>query len=363
MNTKRRETLIFNIIIAILLLPFLLLSIIEEMFAHITGVRTSQRLANYTRQNKVEGILKSTKVEWRLVKISPIKYHIVCKEYPRDTSKKGRLLTISSKNKFNIPAITAIWSAIQMDFPNFNKFREYNKTFFEHDVFINYKKIIFESERGKVYPHIPNEAQNEYCRLIYNPKENVICCIQIWEHKPEKFFITGDKKILQGLIKEAPNYLLPFKNFAEILKDFQAVTEVEIQYTPRQKPVVKKDLTCQKQNKKKQKRQAKKDRAKKRRQAVEQAKIELAKNVNTEKIDINNADLEPIRKLPGINVVIAKRLINKREEINGFDTVQEVLDYINLNPRMTESLKEQICVKPIKINPATIKHDEINIDL
>lgn len=351
-NTKRRETLIFNIIISILVLPFLPILIIYEMFAHMTGIQTSQRLANYTSKNKIKGILKSTKVEWRLVKISPINYIITCKERNPEISKKGRLLTISSKNRFNILQISAIWSAVQMNFASFNKFRDYNKTYFERHVFTNYKKIIFESERGKIYPDIPNEAQNEYCRLIYNPKENVICCMQIWEEKPEKFFITGDKKILQGLIKEAPNYLPNFKKFAELLKDFQDMPEVKVQYKPLHQPVVNNNKP---QKTKKSKKRTKKERMKKRLQEIETKQIE--------KIDINNADLEPIRKLPGINVVIAKRIINKREEINGFDSVQEVLDFINLNPHMSKTLKEQICVKPIKINPATIKHDEVNVDL
>lgn len=359
MNTKRRETLIFSIIIIIVFLSY-------EIFLNTFGVQTSQRLADYSRQNKIKGILKSTRVEWRLIKTSPINYIITCKERSQETYKKGRLLMISSKSKFNILVMSAIWSAIQMDFIRLDRFRDYDKTYFESNVIINYKDIIFESKREEFYPDIPNEVQNECCRLIYNKKENAICCIQIWENKPEKFFITGDKKILQGLIKEAPNYLLPFKKFSELLKDFQAMSEVEVQYTPQQPPVIKnnsnEDLTRIKQNKKKQKTKTKtktkKERGKKRRQAIEQAK-----NVNIEKIDINNADLEPIRKLPGINVVIAKRIIIKREEINGFKTVQEVLDFINLNSNMSKILKEQICVKPIKINPATIKHNEINVDL
>lgn len=349
----------FEFIVIIIVIVRILILLAEV----INQVSTTEELNNYTRKNKLKSILKNTKAEWRLVRKGVGSYYIVCKEY-HNNKKIGRLLTISTKSKFNINIISALWCCIQMKIKSFSTFKKYDKKSFNRTVYTNYDNVIFKYEEEKIYPEINNEAQNENCRIIYNPKDNVICVIEIWEKQPEKFFITGDKKALQGLIKEAPYYLKPFTTFIELLEDFQSMPEFEVQYTPMLRPQTMKDtendLPCsQQKNKKKSKKRTKKERNKEKLQEIKQIKIEEVK----EKIDINNADLESIRKLPGINVVIAKRILNKREEINGFKSVQEVLDFINLSQHMSKTLQEQICVNPIKISPVKIKYDEVNIDL
>ena len=82
-----------------------------------------------------------------------------------------------------------------------------------------------------------------------------------------------------------------------------------------------------------------------------------------EKIDINNASEVEITSLPGISIVIAKKLIKKREEIGGFKNTHEVFVYLKLKPHMENQLKDLICVNKMKGSVKIEKYQERHVDL
>ena len=95
-----------------------------------------------------------------------------------------------------------------------------------------------------------------------------------------------------------------------------------------------------------------------------------SKNENTtsnikpkEKIDINNASEVEITSLPGISIVLAKKLIKKREEIGGFKNTHEVFVYLKLKPHMENQLRDLICVNKMKGSVKIEKYQERHVDL
>lgn len=83
----------------------------------------------------------------------------------------------------------------------------------------------------------------------------------------------------------------------------------------------------------------------------------------TPKVDINNASEAEITALPGISIVIAKKLIKKREAIGGFKNVEEVLLFVKLKPNVTEQLRQRICVNKMKGCLKITRSSERTIDL
>ena len=86
-------------------------------------------------------------------------------------------------------------------------------------------------------------------------------------------------------------------------------------------------------------------------------------NVNKEKLDVNNASEVELTALPGVSIVMAKKLIKKREEIGGFKTVNDVCLFLKLKPHMQNQLENLICVNKMKGNMKIKRYNERSIDL
>ena len=82
-----------------------------------------------------------------------------------------------------------------------------------------------------------------------------------------------------------------------------------------------------------------------------------------EKLDINNASEVELTALPGVSIVMAKKLIKKREEIGGFKSVNDVCLFLKLKPHMQTQLEKLICVKKMKGNMDLKRYNERRIDL
>ena len=93
------------------------------------------------------------------------------------------------------------------------------------------------------------------------------------------------------------------------------------------------------------------------------ADIRPKTNNNTEKIDINNASEVEITALPGISIVMAKKLVKKREEINGFKKVDDVILFLHVKPHIEKQLRELICVNKIKTSIKIKRNKERSVDL
>ena len=74
-----------------------------------------------------------------------------------------------------------------------------------------------------------------------------------------------------------------------------------------------------------------------------------SKNPSTkEKVDINNASIEEIAKLPGINIVLAKKIVAHRELIQGFKSVVEFHNAMNIKQIYKARLTKQIVINKIE---------------
>lgn len=82
-----------------------------------------------------------------------------------------------------------------------------------------------------------------------------------------------------------------------------------------------------------------------------------------EKLDINNASEVELTALPGVSIVMAKKLIKKRDEIGGFKSVQDVCLFLRLKPHMQTQLEQLICVKKLKGSGKIKRYNERSIDL
>ena len=82
-----------------------------------------------------------------------------------------------------------------------------------------------------------------------------------------------------------------------------------------------------------------------------------------EKIDINNASEVEITSLPGISIVLAKKIIKKREEIGGFKDINEFLQFTPLKAHMRNQLKDLVCVNKMKGSGKIKRNSERSVDL
>lgn len=67
-----------------------------------------------------------------------------------------------------------------------------------------------------------------------------------------------------------------------------------------------------------------------------------------ELLDINSATESEIINLPGINIVIAKKIIQHRETQKGFKNFQEFNSFFKFKPHFSKQLENLICFNPIK---------------
>ena len=82
-----------------------------------------------------------------------------------------------------------------------------------------------------------------------------------------------------------------------------------------------------------------------------------------EKLDVNNASEVELTALPGISIVLAKKIIKKREEIGGFKSVNDFLVFTKLKSHMQTQLEELVCVKKMKGSVNIKRYEERKLDL
>ncbi len=92
---------------------------------------------------------------------------------------------------------------------------------------------------------------------------------------------------------------------------------------------------------------------------------EVVNNIkeNTEKLDINNASEVEITSLPGISIVMAKKLVKKRDEIKGFKSVDDVCIFLHLRPHIEKQIRDLICVNKMQGTAKPQRNRERSIDL
>lgn len=66
---------------------------------------------------------------------------------------------------------------------------------------------------------------------------------------------------------------------------------------------------------------------------------------NDGKVDLNAADKEGLKKLPGVGDVLAERIIKHREKIGGFKEVSQLLDVEGIGESKFHSIREEVFVR------------------
>ncbi len=84
---------------------------------------------------------------------------------------------------------------------------------------------------------------------------------------------------------------------------------------------------------------------------------------NSKKIDINNCSEVELTALPGISIVMSKKIIKKREEIGGFKNTNDFFLFLKLKPHMQKQLENLICINKMKGIIKIEKTKERSVDL
>lgn len=68
----------------------------------------------------------------------------------------------------------------------------------------------------------------------------------------------------------------------------------------------------------------------------------IKSSVTDSAIDINSCDEEALAELPGINLILAKKAINYRQENNGFASVDDFYRVVDLKPHFIAQIRNKI---------------------
>lgn len=79
--------------------------------------------------------------------------------------------------------------------------------------------------------------------------------------------------------------------------------------------------------------------------------------------DINNCSEIELTALPGISIVLAKKIIKKREELGGFKSVENFLDFLKLKSNITNQLRTLVCVNKMQGSLKIERFEERRVDL
>ena len=277
-------------------------------FIFAFGVGSIQELRAAKQVQQIGAYMKKTKMKPFL-----INKNVYCAYISDDNSffikektdgvKPGRCLI-----SMELPGNAAtVWALIQQKFTKYTTLKDIE------ELKIGERTIFLEDEK---IPQLRSDTlYNEYCKMQHRTDIGEIHVSEIWPEQNEEqrsFIIKGDTKVLSEIF-------LWFKAYA--MDDYDTLLAKYKQY----------DVTI----------------------ATSDDKL----------IDVNNATLDELKKLPIVNVVTAKKLIKKREEIGGFNSVQDVCIFLRLTFTQEDRISKLICVKPMKISPAKIKTDERNVDL
>ena len=67
-----------------------------------------------------------------------------------------------------------------------------------------------------------------------------------------------------------------------------------------------------------------------------------------DKIDLNSASVEQLMSLKYVGVTIAKRIVEYRDQIEGFKTVEAIMEVKGFGQKAWEANKDRITVMPYK---------------
>jgi hypothetical protein len=63
-------------------------------------------------------------------------------------------------------------------------------------------------------------------------------------------------------------------------------------------------------------------------------------------IDVNGASAEELAELPGFNLELARRVVEVRQKIDGFDNVDDFANVLDLPPRLVDAIRDRLICLP-----------------
>lgn len=79
-------------------------------------------------------------------------------------------------------------------------------------------------------------------------------------------------------------------------------------------------------------------------------------------LDVNNASEAEITELPGINIVIAKKIVKERTENGAFKNKQDFFERINMKSHFAQKIEGLICIRKINVSNKERRNTERIVD-
>jgi len=229
----------------------------------------------------------------------------------------------------------------------FLNFRNKGGKFFKKE---DFKKVygIKEQDYKRLFPYIQieNTQKNYTEKEKSNQAAEVLISIERFEFDPNQASKVDLRKL--GFSERAANNLIKFRNkggtirtHKELAKIYGVGSELYEDLIPFIK-IKEKDEAVNLSTEEKQKTE----------KEVEKKKLVL---------DINSADKEDWEKLHGIGPFYAKRIMNFREKLGGFHSIEQVGETYNLPDSTFQKIKEQLKITrpPNQINLNTVSLEDL----
>jgi len=75
---------------------------------------------------------------------------------------------------------------------------------------------------------------------------------------------------------------------------------------------------------------------------------ETSQGGNQKRVDINNSDVDSIAGLPGIGLIMAKRIAAERIKIGGYKSIDQFSKDLSLKPYIVKRIRSRVEFNPIK---------------
>jgi DNA uptake protein ComE-like DNA-binding protein len=90
---------------------------------------------------------------------------------------------------------------------------------------------------------------------------------------------------------------------------------------------------------------------------IPSASVEIKQGMESKKnykiIDVNSCDESDLISLPGVSIVLAKRVLSYRKEHDGFSSIEEFFDTMQLKPHFVVQIQSMVECKPIDKHVST----------
>lgn len=195
----------------------------------------------------------------------------------------------------------------------------------------------------KIYIAGNNMLKNAHCTVKYTPDEKIIIMDNIPNYQNKKRMLT---------ITKNRNVNKCWSNICRLFDDYSNINNLALLLDVEKSEIVMLDSPPDKQSRQTQKAGIPKEKATPSQQTNQQNKTvqeektpETGEHKNITPIDINNAKSEELAELPGINIVMAKKIIEHRDKKGQFKTIDEFIEVSGIKKHFIPKIKSLIVIK------------------